>query len=478
MDYNNNLKKGDTICAIATSGGSTAISVIRVSGDLAIDISNNIFRPISGPSLTNSAPRKMRFGKIVKGEELIDEVLIVFFSSPNSYTGENLVEIYCHGSPYIRKEIMMLLFSYGARQADPGEFSLRAFLNGKMDLSQAEAVADLISSETSAAHKVAINQMKGGFSKELSQMRSSLLNLVSLMELELDFSEEDVEFADRNHLNNLLKEVKNHLEKLIDSFSLGTVIKNGVPVAIVGATNTGKSTLLNSLLGEDRAIVSDIHGTTRDFIEDLVNIGGTSFRFIDTAGIRNTEEKIEILGIERTFEKIKRAALVVLLLDSERPDGFHDSLLKIKESLDSLSQPLIIAINKTDSLQNEEASKHIINNVIEISKKIGLLPVSVLPLSAKNKTGIDKLKEVISSAGEIKNMPSDSLLVTNIRHHQALILALDALVRVEEGILMNISTDLLTQDIRESLFHLGEIVGEINSEEILGNIFSKFCIGK
>jgi tRNA modification GTPase len=224
MDYNNNLKKGDTICAIATSGGSTAISVIRVSGDLAIDISNNIFRPISGPSLTNSAPRKMRFGKIVKGEELIDEVLIVFFSSPNSYTGENLVEIYCHGSPYIRKEIMMLLFSYGARQADPGEFSLRAFLNGKMDLSQAEAVADLISSETSAAHKVAINQMTGGFSKELSQMRSSLLNLVSLMELELDFSEEDVEFADRNHLNNLLKDVKNHLEKLIDSFSLGNVI--------------------------------------------------------------------------------------------------------------------------------------------------------------------------------------------------------------------------------------------------------------
>ena len=478
MDYNNNLKKGDTICAIATSGGSTAISVIRVSGDLAIEISNNIFRPISGPSLTNSAPRKMRFGKIVKGEELIDEVLIVFFSSPNSYTGENLVEIYCHGSPYIRKEIMMLLFSYGARQADPGEFSLRAFLNGKMDLSQAEAVADLISSETSAAHKVAINQMKGGFSKELSQMRSSLLNLVSLMELELDFSEEDVEFADRNHLNNLLKDVKNHLEKLIDSFSLGNVIKNGVPVAIVGATNTGKSTLLNSLLGEDRAIVSDIHGTTRDFIEDLVNIGGTSFRFIDTAGIRNTEEKIEIHGIERTFEKIKRAALVVLLLDSERPDGFHDSLLKIKESLDSLSQPLIIAINKTDSLQNEEASKHIINNVNAISKKIGLLPVSVLPLSAKNKTGIDKLKEVIPSAGEIKNMPSDSLLVTNIRHHQALILALDALVRVEEGVQMNISTDLLTQDIRESLFHLGEIVGEINSEEILGNIFSKFCIGK
>lgn len=478
MDYDKIKKSGDTICAVATPGGSTAISVIRVSGDSAVDISNNIFKPISGPALIDGESRKMRFGKIIKGEELIDEVLIVFFLSPNSYTGENLVEIYCHGSQFIRKEIMMLLFSNGARQADPGEFSLRAFLNGKMDLSQAEAVADLISSETSAAHKIAINQMKGGFSKELSQMRSSLLNLVSLMELELDFSEEDVEFADRNHLNTLLKNVKNHIENLIDSFTLGNVIKNGVPVAIVGATNTGKSTLLNSLLGEDRAIVSDIHGTTRDFIEDIVNIDGTSFRFIDTAGIRKTEEKIEILGIERTFEKIKKATIVVLLLDSERPDGFHDSLIKIKESLNSSSQFLIIAINKSDSFQSDDAIKLMIDNVKNISELNGLSPIAVLPLSAKNKTGIEKLKEVISSAGEIKNMPSDSLLVTNIRHHQALILALDALVRVEEGIQMNLSTDLLTQDIRESLYHLGEIVGEINSEEILGNIFSKFCIGK
>ena len=471
-------KRSDTICAVATPGGSTAISVIRISGEKAIIIANEIFSPSKGLALKDGPQRLMRFGSIFNGKNLIDEALAVCFLAPASYTGENSVEIFCHGSQYIRKEIMMLLLSKGARQADPGEFSLRAFLNGKMDLSQAEAVADLISSETSASHRVAITQMKGGFSNELSQMRSSLLNLVSLMELELDFSEEDVEFADREHLKSLLYDVKQHLEKLIDSFTLGNVIKNGVPVAIVGATNSGKSTLLNSLLGEERAIVSEIHGTTRDFIEDIVNINGIAFRFIDTAGIRKTDEKIEILGIERTFEKIRKASVIVLMLDSERPESFDDSFIRISESIVSSSQSLIIVVNKTDSLIDDSLIEERIRIATELAVQRGLEPKSVLPLSAKKETGLLKLKEEISLMYTVLNNPTDTFLVTNIRHHQALILTLDAIVRVEEGISNQIPTDLLTQDIREALFHLGEIVGEINTEEILGNIFSKFCIGK
>jgi len=355
---------------------------------------------------------------------------------------------------------------------------LRAYLNGKMDLSQAEAVADLISSETLASHRVAINQMKGGFSKELSQMRASLLNLVSLMELELDFSEEDVQFADRAHLKTLLSEVKTHLENLIDSFALGNVIKNGVPVAIVGATNTGKSTLLNSILGEDRAIVSDIHGTTRDFIEDIVNINGTAFRFIDTAGIRNTDEKIEVLGIERTFEKIKKATVIVLMLDAERPEGFSDSIERIAKSISPTSQSLIIVINKADLYNYGDSLTDLTKLVESYTLNKDLKPVAILPLSAKSQVGISDLKLHIAASGEISNIPTDTILVTNVRHHQALILALDAIVRVEDGLLNNSPTDLLTQDIREAIIHLGEIVGEINTEEILGNIFSKFCIGK
>ena len=473
-----NSKRNDTICAIATPGGSSAISVIRVSGENSVDIVNKIFNPFKGPSFKNGSQRKMRFGAIYNENNLVDEVLAVSFFAPASYTGENSVEIYCHGSQFIRKEIMMLLFVNGARQADPGEFSLRAYLNGKMDLSQAEAVADLISSETLASHRVAINQMKGGFSKELSQMRASLLNLVSLMELELDFSEEDVQFADRAHLKTLLSEVKTHLENLIDSFALGNVIKNGVPVAIVGATNTGKSTLLNSILGEDRAIVSDIHGTTRDFIEDIVNINGTAFRFIDTAGIRNTDEKIEVLGIERTFEKIKKATVIVLMLDAERPESFSDSIERIAKSISPTSHSLIIAINKADLFSNGDSLTELTKLVENYTSKRDLKPVAILPLSAKSQVGISDLKLHIAASGEISNIPTDTILVTNVRHHQALILALDAIVRVEDGLLNNSPTDLLTQDIREAIIHLGEIVGEINTEEILGNIFSKFCIGK
>lgn len=470
--------KEDTICAVATPGGSTAISVIRVSGVNAISIVNEIFTPYSGKSFQEGPSRMMRFGHISKENNLIDEVLVVSFPGKASFTGENSAEIFCHGSVFIRKEIMMILFSKGVRQAMPGEFSMRAFLNGKVDLSQAEAVADLISSETSASHRVAINQMKGGFSKELSQMRSKLLNLVSLMELELDFSDEDVEFADRDNLKTLLVEVRSHIERLIDSFALGNVIKNGVPVAIVGATNTGKSTLLNSLLGEERAIVSEIHGTTRDFIEDVVNINGTAFRFIDTAGIRKTEEKIEIIGIERTYEKIKRANIVVLMLDSERPDDFTEGVSKIAEIISSSQQTLIILINKCDTVNDPERESELLREVNNIAEGKSLKPFAVLPFSAKSENSVSVLKDKISNAGEVSDIPSDAVLVTNLRHHQALNLALDALVRVEEGMIAEAPTDLLAQDIRETLFHLGEIVGEINTEEILGNIFSKFCIGK
>lgn len=472
------LGKDDTICAVATPGGSTAISVIRVSGVNAISIVSEIFTPYSGKSLQEGPSRMMRFGYISKEDNLIDEVLVVSFPGAASYTGENSAEIFCHGSVFIRKEIMMILFSKGARQAQPGEFSMRAFLNGKVDLSQAEAIADLISSETSAAHRVAINQMKGGFSKELSEMRSNLLNLVSLMELELDFSDEDVEFADRDNLKTLLLEVRLHIEKLIDSFALGNVIKNGVPVAIVGATNTGKSTLLNSLLGEERAIVSDIHGTTRDFIEDIVNINGTAFRFIDTAGIRKTEEKIEIIGIERTYEKIKRANIVVLMLDSERPGDFAEGVSKIAETISSCQQTLIILMNKCDTMNDPERVSDLLRGVNKIAEDKSLKPFAVLPFSAKSEVSVSELKDIISNSGEILEIPSDAVLVTNLRHHQALNLALDALLRVEEGMTAETPTDLLAQDIREALFHLGEIVGEINTEEILGNIFSKFCIGK
>jgi tRNA modification GTPase len=471
--------KNDTVCALATPGISSAISVIRVSGSKAISIVDSIFTPLSGPSLMAGKSRTMRLGTIKKGNSVIDEVLVALFNSPASYTGEDSAEIFCHGSTYIQKEILMLLFASGARQAAPGEFSMRAFLNGKMDLAQAEAVADLISSETSAAHRIAMQQMKGGFSRKLSEMRSELLNLVSLMELELDFSEEDVEFADRTRLRIMLDGVRTHIETLIDSFKLGNVIKNGVPVAIVGATNTGKSTLLNSILGEERAIVSDIHGTTRDFIEDVVNIDGTAFRFIDTAGIRKTDETIELIGIERTYEKIRKASVVMLMLDSEKEDSFRESIMKIADSPAFSDQILFILVNKTDSIEGGKAEMDRLCSVAHsLSLESGLNPYVVMGISAKSDKGLKELKKALVSGQNLNFSGSDDLLVSNVRHHQALLLALEALNRVEDGMDNSIPTDLLTQDIRDALFHLGEIVGEINTEEILGNIFSKFCIGK
>lgn len=535
------------ICALATPQGSGAIGVIRLSGPDVISVVDKIFVPggKSKVSLADTPAYKMRFGSIYDGERLLDEVLVSVFHAPHSYTGENSVEISCHGSSYILQQVMMLLMNNGVKMAEPGEFSKRAFLNGKLDLAQAEAVADLIASETAAAHQVALKQMKGGFSDELRQMRDSLLNLVSMMELELDFSEEDVEFADRTELKNLLDQVTSKVGSLIESFTLGNVIKNGVPVAIIGATNTGKSTLLNTLLGEDKAIVSNIHGTTRDVIEDTINLGGITFRFIDTAGIRETKETIEIIGIERTYQKLKQASIVIMVLDATRPEYFDSSLRNLSTRLNKDKQKLVILLNKadlaphsnfidtesdsqsmgkiqsqsaisTDTLISHQTSdvknkideknnidetenqfsdnnkiadkyvKGLINEIkiicstsSEATQETLLSPISVLPISAKQRLGITSLKELlINMQKDNSKVDSNATLVTNARHYQALMDAQIALYRVEDGLAAGTPTDLVAQDIREALYHLGSIVGEINTEEILGNIFSRFCIGK
>ncbi|MBQ6572940.1 MAG: tRNA uridine-5-carboxymethylaminomethyl(34) synthesis GTPase MnmE [Bacteroidales bacterium] len=463
------------ICALATPAGQGAIAVIRLSGEDTPQIVGKIFTAAGGKE---PLPYKMQFGAVKDGDRLIDECLVVTFKGPHSYTGENSAEIYCHGSQYIVQEIIKLLLANGVKMAEPGEFSKRAFLNGKLDLAQAEAVADLIASETEGAHRIALQQMKGGFSSELKIMREDLLNLVSLMELELDFSEEDVEFADRTQLTQLLSAVSSRVTQLIESFSLGNVIKNGVPVAIVGATNTGKSTLLNTLVGEERAIVSNIHGTTRDVIEDTMNLGGITFRFIDTAGIRETKETIEIIGIERTYQKLKSAQVVILVLDASRPENFKHSLVNLTDKISSRQQ-LVIVLNKMDET-SEIGVEAQIDKIKDLCVEHSLSPIAVVPISAKKGENIDDLQDVlVSSQNSWKSSASTGgTLVSNIRHYQALMDAQIALDRVEDGLASGLPTDLVAQDIREALYHLGSIVGEINTEEILGNIFGRFCIGK
>ena len=463
------------ICALATPQGQGAIAVIRLSGEDTPEIVGKIFTSVGGKA---PLPYKMQFGAIKDGERLIDECLVVTFKAPHSYTGENGAEIYCHGSQYIVQEILKLLLGLGVKMAEPGEFSKRAFLNGKLDLAQAEAVADLISSETEAAHRIALEQMKGGFSAELKTMREDLLNLVSLMELELDFSEEDVEFADRTQLVQLLDAVSKRVTELIESFSLGNVIKNGVPVAIVGATNTGKSTLLNTLVGEEKAIVSNIHGTTRDVIEDTMNLGGITFRFIDTAGIRETKETIEIIGIERTFQKLKSASVVILVLDASRPENFAGSLSNLVGKISS-RQKLIILLNKMDET-SEVGVEAQIDRIKDLCVEHTIAPIAVIPVSAKKGENIDDLQNVLveSQKALTSSASAGGTLVSNIRHYQALMDAQIALDRVEDGLASGLATDLVAQDIREALYHLGSIVGEINTEEVLGNIFGRFCIGK
>jgi tRNA modification GTPase len=466
----------DTICAISTAAGAGAIAVIRVAGPDALTISDNIFISVKqGKKLAEQPANTIHFGIIHNGQKDIDEVLVSVFKAPHSFTGDDIVEIACHGAPYIQQQLLQLLTKNGARLAEPGEFTQRAFLNGKMDLSQAEAVADLIASRSEAARRVALQQMRGGFSSELIKLRERLLWFISLIELELDFSEEDVEFANRDELLNLVDEIVDHITKLVNSFSLGNVIKNGIPVAIVGHTNAGKSTLLNALLNEERAIVSDIHGTTRDAIEDTINIGGMTFRFIDTAGIRTTEDKIESLGIKLTYSKVKLASIVLLLVDVTDPDEkIHEAVSDILSKLDSIRQQLIVVVNKTDLV--DEMTTHERFSQTAFSELTG--KNCVVPISAKFKINLEQLTAELLRTINLQAVDNDETIVTNARHHEALSKALESILRVKDGLKNDISGDFLAQDIREVLHYLGSITGQISTDEILGNIFRNFCIGK
>ena len=484
------IRNEDTICAPATVPGTGAISVIRVSGPEALIIADKVVSCRKG-RIADAAGHTIKFGTVCDASgAVVDEVLVSVFRAPHSYTGENSVEISCHASSYIVSTLMGLLYEAGARAAEPGEFTQRAFLNGKMDLAQAEAVADVIASQNAAAHRIAFKQMKGGFSSELKGMRGELLELVSLMELELDFSEEEVEFADRSRLDTLLTALVEHISRLIDSFKLGNAIKNGVPVAIAGATNTGKSTLLNALLGEDRAIVSDVHGTTRDTIEETLNIDGILFRFIDTAGLRETDEVVEKIGIERTFRKISDASVVLGMIDLTRDfESCCETVSDVIDKVDFKTQKLVILLNKTDiydinknvtilnfivsSLNN----KGITSSIIENSENCDF-DTPIIPISAKTGSGIDTLRTILAASQRDLSADSDTTLVTNQRHVQALADARTSLLRVQDGLTLGLPTDLAAQDIREAIYHLGSIVGEISADEVLGNIFKNFCIGK
>tara|TARA_B110000196_G_scaffold92310_1_gene79945 strand:+ start:8423 stop:9781 length:1359 start_codon:yes stop_codon:yes gene_type:complete len=450
-----NYKRKDTICALATGSGIGAIAIVRISGNQAINICNKVF----SKNLEDVKSHTIHFGTIKNDKELIDEVLLSVFKNPYSFTGEDVIEISCHGSVFIQQQILQLLTKNGSRMANPGEFTLRAFTNGKMDLSQAEAVADLIASESKKAHKIAINQMRGGFSDDLKKLREQLINFASLIELELDFSEEDVEFANREQFNELLLLIKEKLTKLIDSFQLGNVIKNGIPVAILGAPNVGKSTLLNTLVNEDRAIVSEIAGTTRDTIEDIINIEGVQFRFIDTAGLRDTSNKIEIIGIQKALEKAEKAKVIIYLLDATADFKAQEKEIK---KIKKLQNKMIVVVNKTD----------LNPNICKTLKK-----KNYLFISAKNKDGIEDLTKTITSIIDI-NLSSDETIISNSRHQEELSKTLVEIIAVIEGLNNDISGDLLAINIRQALYHLGLITGEVTTDDLLGNIFSKFCIGK
>ena len=470
------IKNEDTICAPATVPGTGAISVIRVSGPEALSIADKVISCRKG-TIAEAPGYTIKFGNIYDASgALLDEVLVSIFRAPLSYTGENSVEISCHASSYIVSSVMDLLYAAGARAAEPGEFTQRAFLNGKMDLAQAEAVADVIASQNAAAHRIAFKQMKGGFSSELKGMRSELLELVSLMELELDFSEEEVEFADRTRLGELLTALIAHISKLVDSFKLGNAIKNGVPVAIAGATNTGKSTLLNALLGEERAIVSDVHGTTRDTVEETLNIDGVLFRFIDTAGLRETDEIVEKIGIERTFKKISEASIVLGMIDLTRDyESTCETIREIISKVDFNSQKLFFLLNKTD-ICAAESNSAVVNYIVSTLDNKGVAPI--IPISAKTGAGIDTLRSELAASQRDLLADSDTTLVTNQRHVQALADARTALLRAQEGLALNIPTELISQDIRECIYALSSISEGISSQDVLINIFSNFCIGK
>lgn len=458
----------DIICAISTPQGNGAIAVLRLSGNESIALCDKIFKTTTNKRLIDQQPNTLHFGNLVDGERIVDEVVVSIFKGPKSYTGEDVVEISCHGSVYIQQQILQLLIRNGARLAKPGEFTLRAFINGKMDLSQAEAVADLIASSSSAAHKVAIQQMRGGFSSEIASLRDRLLHFISLLELELDFSEEDVEFADRKQLYLLLNNIQVLIQKLLKSFELGNVIKNGVPVAIVGHTNVGKSTLLNRILNEEKAIVSDIAGTTRDVIEDVINIEGVSFRFIDTAGIRETSDTIETIGIERTYDRISKASIVLLLVDAtESISDIEKAIRTVKNKLGAGDKKLIVVINKMDKADKEF-------NLNSLLSKNDV----IVKISAKTGENMDVLIQELLSVVNFNALNQNEVIITNTRHYEALEKASEALQRAIEGLNAGITGDFMAQDIRETLHYLGEITGEITTDEVLGNIFKNFCIGK
>ncbi len=460
-----------TITAISTPPGIGGIAVIRVSGNDALLYSNAIFvSKKKSFSLLQQKPNSVSFGIIVNTHnEAIDDVLISVFRSPHSFTGEDVVEISCHGSVFVQQQILQLLIEQGCVLAQPGEFTQRAFLNGKMDLSQAEAVADLIASTSAASHRMALNQMRGGFSNELQKLRTQLLDFVSLVELELDFNEEDVEFADRSKLKVLANDIEMLMTKLSDSFRVGNAIKNGIPVALVGETNVGKSTLLNLLLNEDKAIVSDIHGTTRDSIEDSININGITFRFIDTAGIRNTKDKVENMGIERTYQKIEQAAIVLWIVDctqvSEHIEWLTDRIAKRAEG-----KKIILVFNKIDKIAEDE--REILSQLFEQFESERIY------ISARDRINTDGLQKALIEAAQLPEINPGDVVVNNIRHFEALQNAHRAISRVIEGLDTGISGDFLSQDIRECIYFIGEITGQISNNEILGNIFGKFCIGK
>jgi tRNA modification GTPase len=466
----------DSIVALATPSGAGAIAIIRISGEEAIAIGNSVFLSIKGKDLTHQKSHTLHLGHVIDGQKTLDEVLVSIFKGPNSYTGENTVEISCHGSTYIQQQIIQLLLRKGCRMANPGEFTLRAFLNGKLDLSQAEAVADLISSDNEASHQIAMQQMRGGFSNEIAKLREELLNFASLIELELDFAEEDVAFADRTQFYELLNRIELVLKRLIDSFAVGNVIKNGIPVAIVGEPNVGKSTLLNALLNEERAIVSEIAGTTRDTIEDELVIGGIGFRFIDTAGIRETEDVVESIGIRKTFEKIEQAQVVLYLVDGSRlsVDGKLETLLlEVGKTRNQFPlKPILFIINKKDLILPENLS------IIDKKLTTNSQQLTTIFISAKENIGVDELKNQLLSFVNTGALRNNETIVTNTRHYDSLLKALDEIQKVKYGLETNLSSDLMAIDIREALYHFGMITGQVTNDELLGNIFANFCIGK